>query len=288
MVGVMCIGFESNIFLPALSQNEQNIQMKRRSQMEEWDELARSGGYTAWVEKTPAHICYLAEIFAASPSAKIVWIHRDPNHVASSLVVRPGRKYYKNISRAVDFWANKNRCVINHLPNRNIFEVAYSDFTSIERVPSVLANLSAFIGLATIAPDPLALLGPSAATSCHPTTCRRYASDAAKREDLHLTLLRMLVGAQGHGDRSRPPGDQHSALRSWQLCQSWYGDRPDNRSLAFSESPANLKNLFLRPRVVAVVDRLYPHLLGPSTGAHGRGRDAQFHQQAATPLTAVG
>ena len=253
MIGVMCIGFESKLFDGSYS--TANV----LSQLSNWDMLARTGGYTHWVEKTPAHICHLREIFATSPDAKIVWIHREPHKVALSLIARRDN-LFKNASLALNFWADSNRCVLDMLPNPNILEVTHRDFTSMDRVYSVLANISAFLGLAQNVHDPLALLGPSTAERCHPVTCQRYANDTAKREDLRTALLRTLVDDPHH--RRRRLG-QHSERRSWQLCQPWYGDRNQPPPMA----SARFLNYAKAPRVGDIVRRLYPHLLSSSSSA---------------------
>ena len=246
MIGVMCIGFESKLFVTA------DTRANRTAKLSMWDMLARNSGYTHWVEKTPAHICHLREIFATSPDAKIVWIHREPHKVALSLIVRRDN-LFKDVWHALDFWAASNRCVLDMLPNPNILEVSYRDYTNTERVLSVLANISAFLGLAPYA-DPLALLGPARAERCHPATCQRYANDSAKREDLHAALLRTLTGeTQVRKRRRGRKRDRHSERRSWQLCQPWYGTR--------HEQWARLANFSLRPQVAAIVRKLYPRLV---------------------------
>ena len=253
MIGVMCIGFESKLFVTA------DTRANRTAKLSMWDMLARNSGYTHWVEKTPAHICHLREIFATSPDAKIVWIHREPHKVALSLIARRDN-LFKNASLALNFWADSNRCVLDMLPNPNILEVTHRDFTSMDRVYSVLANISAFLGLAQNVHDPLALLGPSTAERCHPVTCQRYANDTAKREDLRTALLRTLVDDPHH--RRRRLG-QHSERRSWQLCQPWYGDRNQPPPMA----SARFLNYAKAPRVGDIVRRLYPHLLSSSSSA---------------------
>ena len=241
MIGVMCIGFESNLFDGA--DTAANI----TAQLTKWDTFASDGGYTHWVEKTPAHICHLRDIFTISPTAKVVWIHREPHKVAHSLLAR--NTSFKNITRALNFWADSNRCVLDMLPNPNILEVTHRDFTSMDRVYSVLANISVFLGLAQNAHDPLVLLGPASAERCHPVTCQRYANDTVKREDLRTALLRTLVGDRKIRHRA---SDRHSARRSWQLCQPWYGDRYERQVLTWNFSHMQ--------RPIDIIQRLYPNL----------------------------
>ena len=242
MHGAMCIGIETGLFV----ENQQSIKIKQ--ELREWDQLAQAGNFTHWVEKTPAHICHANRILKESPDAKIVWIHRDPLRVAKSLLRRGN---FENMQYALDFWVETNKCILDLLPHHNILPVAHADFTSEDRVLTVLANISAFLGL----PQPedrlaLSLLPPANATRCHPVTCRRYPNDAAKRRDLHAALVRTLAAQAlaedeahwqlllDHGLR-RPRPIFHDRLRSWQLCRPWYPVR--DRFYHRVPSPARLR-----------------------------------------------
>ena len=259
----MCIGTETGLFIG------NQLSEKVRQQILEWDEEARTGNFTHWVEKTPAHICHAKRIFEETPDAKIVWIHRDPMSVTGSLFRRGN---FKNVTLAFKFWVETNKCILDLLPHPKILSVAHADFTSEDRVLTVLANISAFLGL----PQPedrlaLSLLPPANATRCHPVTCRRYPNDAAKRRDLHAALVRTLAAQAlaedeahwqlllDHGLR-RPRPIFHDRLRSWQLCRPWYPVR--DRFYHRVPSPARLRLAGeIGPAALGVVNSLYPGIL---------------------------
>ena len=75
------------------------------------DQISKDKKRTLWIEKTPSHVHFIAEILRYDPKAKIIHIIREGKEVAASLKIAGVRypnahwsKTYNTINRMVDRW----------------------------------------------------------------------------------------------------------------------------------------------------------------------------------------
>lgn len=115
------------------------------------DRAAVAGGHAGWLEKSPTHTHYAADIHRLVPDAWMIHIIRDPRDTVASIwdaaqrYGDPWGAIYDRIERAVDKWnaATRASAAMAGKP-RQIF-MSYQQFT--EGPPAALACIAQTLGL---------------------------------------------------------------------------------------------------------------------------------------------
>ncbi|MBA4388132.1 MAG: hypothetical protein C0404_09135 [Verrucomicrobia bacterium] len=105
-----------------------------------FDLEAFRGGKKRWIEKTPAHIDHIADIFEARPSGNVVLILRDGRDVAVSI-----RKRNNRFEAAAKQWADSNRRSEVWWKDKRVRVVRYEDL--VEKCEAEVASILEFLEL---------------------------------------------------------------------------------------------------------------------------------------------
>lgn len=105
---------ESNTFVKARCEN-----------LRKYDIQAFLRGKSRWVEKSPNHVYYMNEIFAARSDVKVVLMLRDGRDVALSL-----RKRHGDFRAGVQRWLNDNAVGFAWAQDSRVLVVRYEDLVA--------------------------------------------------------------------------------------------------------------------------------------------------------------
>lgn len=193
---IHAVGEESNTFVKARYEN-----------LRRYDLAAFFRGKARWVEKTPNHVYYIDEIFAARPGAKVILMLRDGRDVALSL-----RKRHGDFRAGVQRWLDDNAVGFAHAGDMRVLIVRYEDLVGDFR--NEATRILGFLG------EPLheAVLSFHARGSAGPAGSEAPAPSPAERP------------ASQFGNRA------HFEYRMWQVTQPVFnGSRKWERELAPNE-----------------------------------------------------
>jgi len=107
--------------------------------MERFDVLTISRGKQRWVEKTPVHIHYIAEILQWCPEARVLLILRDGRDVAYSIKQRTG-----SLLSGIERWITDNLAGYRFWSHPQVKVVKYEDL--IESFESTVSRILDFMG----------------------------------------------------------------------------------------------------------------------------------------------
>lgn len=111
-------------FYPIMT--ESNTFVKRRyHNLRTYDMLAFFTNKRRWVEKTPKHVRYLADIFSLRPTAKVIFITRDGRDVALSIRKRKG-----DIIEGIERWVMDNDAGFACIDDPRLVMVRYEDLVA--------------------------------------------------------------------------------------------------------------------------------------------------------------
>ncbi|MXU65217.1 sulfotransferase family protein [Oceanomicrobium pacificus] len=99
---LMHIGYESGLFFP--SKNLRTAKEVTRA----WANLARQGGFSGFVEKTPKHVHAIDRILRVVPNARFVAITRDGRDVLASFLKRGVDRDF-----AIKRWVTDNEAMVS-------------------------------------------------------------------------------------------------------------------------------------------------------------------------------
>lgn len=109
---------------------------------------SRSNG---WVEKTPMHFYCIDEIVDRIPSAKIIFVLRDPVDTIASIIDRsiryPDRGFEHQLcpSYGVKIWNDSVKACKKYIDRSNVLVITYGGFC--ENLSESVSDLSSFVGL---------------------------------------------------------------------------------------------------------------------------------------------
>ena len=115
------------------------------------DQAARAGGHAGWLEKSPTHTHYAADILRLVPEAWMVHVIRDPRDTIASIwdaaqhYADPWGIIYDRIDRAVDKWNAATRCSAAMLGMPRQIFLPYQVFTADPQ--AAVADIARTMGL---------------------------------------------------------------------------------------------------------------------------------------------
>eukprot|EP00968_Pinguiococcus_pyrenoidosus_P000754 scaffold47_cov258-Pinguiococcus_pyrenoidosus.AAC.81 len=110
--------WETGVFV-----NGEKNKAKTEERLQEWTKIAGATKKTAWVEKTPSHICFLGLVLRRFPAARILHITRHGDEVIPSLQQRRRCSVEKAVSRYV----NDNAAGLLGQGDPRVMRVKYED-----------------------------------------------------------------------------------------------------------------------------------------------------------------
>jgi Sulfotransferase family len=166
-----------------------------------FDELAISENKMRWVEKTPAHIHSIEDLFKLCPDARIIIIIRDGRDVACSIQDRTG-----SLEIGVQRWIKDNKIGQAFWPHPQVYRFKYEDL--IEDFEKTMTAILHFMG----------------------EKFEERLIEYDKKPKLYYA-----------GEIKRPPnvlGENHGLYRNWQINQPLFDGRGKWKRL--SEEEKNL------------------------------------------------
>lgn len=224
---VRCLPRETRMLIdPALPTRQAKLQ-----QIAKWDAQTRTGGFKAWVEKTPRYNpAILSKLTALDPGAKKLVIVRDGRDYVASL--RRGAFWSgRSMQDLAGSWVTCANTTLTILQQPNVLLIKFEDLTDPARVRDELRRINQFLGLAPDASDSQLLLALQPPSKLMPDDlCPRYASEEEKQADLASSYLASLaergdIRAQVHQAQQ---GVRLSKMRrifdyrQFQMRQAWF------------------------------------------------------------------
>lgn len=117
------------------------------------DELAAENGNNIWLEKSPQHLFFIADILAHLPEAKFIHITRNPLDTIASLYLAtriPLSQHHGwgepwNLEKCVTMWKQSDYATKTYANNPQHLIVNYEQLT--ENPPEILTKCCEFIGV---------------------------------------------------------------------------------------------------------------------------------------------
>jgi Sulfotransferase family len=158
-----------------------------------------------WVEKTPSHILYLAEVFKIYPQCKVLMVIRDGRDVACSIQDRTG-----SLEEGIIRWVTDNKAGQQFWPDPRVHTVRYEQM--VEHLEASLRAIMKFLG------------------------------EQFEERMLHYHETPKLYYANVIEKPDSPFGDKHEQYRNWQINQPFFDGRGKWKRLTESEKDL-IKNI---------------------------------------------